>query len=111
MAVLSKQKSTGWGFKLKIFPQNYYFRNRIKLVVVIITVMDKTKKNLDDLDLRITRQRRVILDEFKKIDLHLSADEVYERVRRKIPRVSLGTVYRNIWYAIPTAGQLLIKNT
>ena len=64
--------------------------------MVIITVMDKTKKNLDDLDLRITRQRRVILDEFKKIGLHLSADEVYERVRRKIPRVSLGTVYRNL---------------
>jgi len=27
---------------------------------------------------------------------HLTADEVYEKVRRKLPRVSLGTIYRNL---------------
>jgi len=27
---------------------------------------------------------------------HPSADEVFQRVRRKLPRISLGTVYRNL---------------
>ena len=58
--------------------------------------MKKKKSNLNDLDFRITRQRRVILDEFRKDNAHLTADEVYHRVRKKIPKVSLGTIYRNL---------------
>ena len=27
---------------------------------------------------------------------HPGADEIYERVRRRLPRISLGTVYRNL---------------
>lgn len=45
---------------------------------------------------RMTRQRRLILDELRKMNAHPSADEVYERVRRHLPRISLGTVYRNL---------------
>jgi Fur family ferric uptake transcriptional regulator len=66
------------------------------LILVIITVMEKVNVNSNDLDLRITRQRQVILDELKRADSHLTADEIFERVRRIIPRVSLGTVYRNL---------------
>ena len=66
------------------------------MIVVTITVMKKFTNKFDDSDLRLTRQRKVILDEFKKPNSHLTADEVYERVRRKIPRVSLGTIYRNL---------------
>jgi len=46
--------------------------------------------------LRMTRQRRQILEELRKVNSHPSADEVYEMVRRRIPRISLGTVYRNL---------------
>ena len=46
--------------------------------------------------LRMTRQRRIILDEFRTPGRHLIADEVYMRVRRKLPNISLGTVYRNL---------------
>ena len=46
--------------------------------------------------LRMTRQRKVILEELRKVKNHPSADEVYEIVRRKLPRISLGTVYRNL---------------
>ena len=46
--------------------------------------------------LRMTRQRRVILDELRKVRSHPTADEVYARVRRRLPHVSLGTVYRNL---------------
>ena len=45
---------------------------------------------------RMTRQRRVILDELSKVTSHPSADEVYEMVRRRLPRISMGTVYRNL---------------
>ena len=48
------------------------------------------------LNLRMTRQRRIILEELCKVDTHPSADEVYAMVRRRLPRISLGTVYRNL---------------
>lgn len=44
----------------------------------------------------MTRQRRVILEVLKEMDSHPSADEIYHLVRRKLPRISLGTVYRNL---------------
>ncbi len=45
---------------------------------------------------RLSRQRKVILQELCKVDTHPTADEVYDMVRRIIPRISLGTVYRNL---------------
>jgi Fur family ferric uptake transcriptional regulator len=45
---------------------------------------------------RMTRQRQIILEELRKVDIHPSADEVYEMVRKRLPRISLGTVYRNL---------------
>lgn len=45
---------------------------------------------------RFTSQRRVILDEMSKIDFHPTADDVYDRVKQRLPRISLGTVYRNL---------------
>lgn len=47
-------------------------------------------------NLRMTQQRKVILEELRKVDTHPSADEVYEMVRKRLPRISLGTVYRNL---------------
>ncbi|MDH3356133.1 MAG: transcriptional repressor [Desulfobacteraceae bacterium] len=45
---------------------------------------------------RMTRQRKVILEELLKQNSHPSADEIYHMVRRRMPRISLGTVYRNL---------------
>ncbi len=45
---------------------------------------------------RMTRQRRVILEEIRRTNSHPAADEIYERVRKRLPRISLGTVYRNL---------------
>lgn len=45
---------------------------------------------------RMTRQRKVILEELLKQNTHPSADEIYQMVRRRMPRISLGTVYRNL---------------
>ncbi len=47
-------------------------------------------------NMRMTRQRRVILEELKKLDSHPNAEEIYEAVRESLPRISLGTVYRNL---------------
>jgi Fur family ferric uptake transcriptional regulator len=45
----------------------------------------------------MTRQRKVILEEVRKdLDRHMTADEIYEEVRKRLPRISLGTVYRNL---------------
>ena len=44
----------------------------------------------------MTRQRLVILQELRKVYNHPSADEVFETVRKVLPHISLGTVYRNL---------------
>lgn len=44
----------------------------------------------------MTPQRKTILAELRKSCGHPSADELYVLVRKKIPRISLGTVYRNL---------------
>lgn len=45
---------------------------------------------------RMTRQKIAILEELKGRDKHPTADEVYRAVRRRLPDISLGTVYRNL---------------
>lgn len=47
-------------------------------------------------NIQSTCQRRIILEELRKVTSHPTADEVYEMVRHRLPRVSLGTVYRNL---------------
>ena len=49
-----------------------------------------------DLKFRATRQRQVILEELRGVTSHPTADEVYDMVRRRMPHISLGTVYRNL---------------
>jgi len=45
---------------------------------------------------RMTRQRKTILNILRQTKSHASADEIYELVRKQLPRISLGTVYRNL---------------
>jgi len=45
---------------------------------------------------RNTQQRRVIVEELRKSTTHPTASELYEATRRRLPRISLGTVYRNL---------------
>ncbi|MCL2789542.1 MAG: transcriptional repressor [Desulfobulbus sp.] len=46
--------------------------------------------------LRMTHQREIILDELRHGKIHPTADELYERIKKRLPRVSLATVYRNL---------------
>ncbi len=49
-----------------------------------------------EMGFRLSKQRKVILEELRKVTSHPTADEVYDMVREIIPRISLGTVYRNL---------------
>lgn len=57
--------------------------------------------------MRSTRQREVILEELRRVKTHPTADEIYQRVRKKIPEISLGTVYRNL--ELLSAGGIINK--
>ncbi len=46
--------------------------------------------------LRITKQRKIIIEELGKTQSHPTAAEIYEAVRKRLPKISLGTVYRNL---------------
>ena len=48
------------------------------------------------MNLRNTKQRQAILDAIEAHGGHLTAEEVYKIVKRRHPRLSLGTVYRNL---------------
>jgi len=45
---------------------------------------------------RETKQRSAILGFLKDTRSHPTADQIYEAVRKKIPNISKGTVYRNL---------------
>ena len=45
---------------------------------------------------RKSKQKEVILKVLRSTSSHPSADWVYEQVRKEIPNISLGTVYRNL---------------
>ena len=45
---------------------------------------------------RNTPQRKIVLEEIRSTALHPTAVELFEIVRRRLPKISLGTVYRNL---------------
>jgi Fur family transcriptional regulator, ferric uptake regulator len=44
----------------------------------------------------MTVQRTIILEELGKLKTHPTADELYRTVKKRLPKISLGTVYRNL---------------
>jgi Fe2+ or Zn2+ uptake regulation protein len=43
---------------------------------------------------RLTSQKQVILDYLMSVKTHPTAEQVFEQVKKKLPRISQGTVYR-----------------
>jgi len=54
------------------------------------------RMNLARRGMRLTDQRRLILAVVQSTDAHPTAEWVHAAVRRRLPRVSLATVYRNL---------------
>jgi Fur family ferric uptake transcriptional regulator len=46
--------------------------------------------------MRLTTQRQIILEELSKVKSHPTASELFDMVRKRLPRIGLGTVYRNL---------------
>ncbi|MFP3984259.1 MAG: Fur family transcriptional regulator [Desulfurivibrionaceae bacterium] len=46
--------------------------------------------------IRMTKQRKIILEALNKVKSHPTADDLYYMVRDKMAKISLGTVYRNL---------------
>ena len=58
---------------------------------------------------RMTRQRRIILEELRKLRTHPTAEELHVAVQVRMPRVSLGTVYRNLEFLSETGAVLKLE--
>jgi len=72
--------------------------------------MSDFKTEINQVGDRLTKQRQVVLDYLQKATCHPTAETVYKNVRRKLPRISLGTVYRNLDYLVD-GGYALELNT
>ena len=46
--------------------------------------------------MRLTKQKKLILDIINNSHEHLSAESIYNECRKVLPNISLGTVYRNL---------------
>ncbi|WP_353894089.1 transcriptional repressor [Proteinivorax hydrogeniformans] len=58
---------------------------------------------------RMTKQRRKILEVLKSTTCHPTADWIYNEVKKEMPTISLGTVYRNL-SVLKTKGEILELN-
>ncbi|NPV69186.1 MAG: transcriptional repressor [Firmicutes bacterium] len=53
-------------------------------------------RELADMGYKLTRQRRAILEVLVGTSKHLTAEQVYQRVRKRCEGTNLATVYRNL---------------
>ena len=66
-------------------------------MMVVETLQAKPFRELcNEHGIAATHQRQVLYEVMQKMDGHPSLDEVYDRVRERVPSVSLATVYKNI---------------
>jgi len=54
------------------------------------------QRTLKNRGYRITRQRQLVLEVLRSTNTHPDAQWIYQRVRRRMPKVSLGTIYRTL---------------
>jgi Fe2+ or Zn2+ uptake regulation protein len=59
--------------------------------------------------IRLTRQREAVLLVIQQADKHLSAQEIYDRVRQQLPGIAYGTVYNALSYLME-AGLIQVVN-
>src|SRR4030095_11000760 len=60
------------------------------------TIPKNSEATLRVRGLRLTGPRRIVLEVLQGTEFHPTAEWVHRVVRRRLPRVSLGTVYRNL---------------
>lgn len=63
----------------------------------IETQVDHLKKVLKENGIKLTHQRVEVFREIAETKDHPNAEKVYQRLRQKLPMISLDTVYRTLW--------------
>lgn len=58
--------------------------------------LDRFREEARERGLALTHQRMVIYQALLEMGEHPSPEDIYERVRKAIPSISLGTVYKNL---------------
>ena len=61
-------------------------------IMVTVIITDKRKED----KMRQTKQKSAILNFLRSKRHHYSATQIYDAIRKEIPNISLGTVYRNL---------------
>lgn len=64
--------------------------------ILISHYSERALMNAPSFMIRLTTQRQILLEELSKVNSHPTACELYEMVRKRLPRIGLGTVYRNL---------------
>lgn len=59
--------------------------------------------------MRLTKQKKVILDVLRSTKSHPTADWIYEQAKKELPNISLGTIYRNL-NVLKDMGEILELN-
>jgi len=59
--------------------------------------MDRFKTALRSNGVKLTPQRMIIFNEVIESEEHPNVESIYKAVRKKLPMVSLDTVYRTLW--------------
>jgi Fe2+ or Zn2+ uptake regulation protein len=57
---------------------------------------ERLRRELDSRGAHLTRQRVAVFNYLREVEHHPTAEEVYLAVKRKLPRLSLATVYKNL---------------
>jgi Fur family ferric uptake transcriptional regulator len=60
---------------------------------------------------RNTKQRKVILKFVKSLGCHPTAEQIFDAVRKELPRTSLSTVYRNLGILVDQGEIVTVKGT
>ena len=59
---------------------------------------------------RMTNQRKLILNYLRSVKSHPTAKEIYKEVKKKLPQISFGTVYRNLNFLVDDNKILALKS-
>jgi Fe2+ or Zn2+ uptake regulation protein len=73
---------------------DFYTVYRIRLILKIVP-----RKTMPE-SIRLTRQREAILHVVQLADKHLTAQEIYDRVRQQLAGIAFGTVYNALSYLV-----------
>lgn len=60
------------------------------------SLIQEFENYLRDQQLRLTDQRRLIVNEFVKTTGHISAEELYRKIQKSTPSIGFATVYRTL---------------